>query len=245
MNQIKSVRSLLTQDNIKQRFSDILGANASSFTANLSVMVNNSQQLSKCDPISVISAAVVSASLNLPLDPNLGFAAIVPFKDKAQFQIQWKGYKQLAIRSGQFEYLEWCLTYDSDTDEEIRERLRSVRKSSKNEKVTGYASYFKLINGFESFYHMSVDEINKHGKRYSQTFKKGFGMWVDNFEAMAKKTVVKLHLGSGDAPLSIEMQSAVIKDQSVITGIDEYANVEYIDNEVIVDLSDATAKVVE
>lgn len=230
-----SVKSLLSTDNVKVKFQEILKDRAAGFTANLAVMVNNSAALSKCEPLSVISAAVVSASLDLPLDPNLGFAAIVPFNSKdgqpkAQFQIQYKGYKQLAIRSGQFEFIDWCRTYDSDTEEEILNRLKSIRKTSKDEKVTGYANYFRLLNGFESFYHMNVSEIEKHGKKYSQTYKKGYGLWVDDFDKMAKKTVIKLHLTNGDAPMSIEMQKAVKFDQSTIKDV-ETGEVEYIDNE--------------
>jgi len=85
-----TVRSLLSQDNVKSKFEEILRDRAAGFTANLAVMVNNSAALSKCDPMTVISAAVVAASLDLPLDPNLGFAAVVPFGDKASFQIMYK-----------------------------------------------------------------------------------------------------------------------------------------------------------
>ena len=106
-----SLKSLLSQENVKAKFSDILKDRASSFTANLAVIVNNNEKLLKCDPMSIVSSAVISASLDLPLDPNIGFAAIVPYKSKqsdgsykdmAQFQIMYKGLNQLAMRSGQY-----------------------------------------------------------------------------------------------------------------------------------------------
>jgi recombination protein RecT len=228
-NEITTVKSLLKKQYIQEKFKAILKDKADGFMANLAVMVNNSDTLQKCEPMSIVGAAVISASLNLQLDPNLGFAAVIPYGNKAQFQIQYKGFKQLAIRSGQFERIEWCKTYPSDTEEDIMQRLRSIRKKGKKgEPVEGYAHYFKLINSFESFFYMSVEDIERHAKRYSQSYKKGFGMWVDDFDKMAQKTVIKLHLKSGEAPMSIEMQKAGKFDQGII--VDE-ENVEYVDNE--------------
>ncbi len=227
--QIATVKSLLAQEYIQEKFKAILKDKADGFMANLAVMVSNNSTLQKCEPMSIVGAAVISASLNLQLDPNLGYAAVIPYGNKAQFQIQYKGFKQLAIRSGQFERIEWCRTYPSDTEKDIMERLRSIRKKGKKgEEVEGYAHYFKLINSFESFFYMSIEDIESHAKRYSQTYKKGFGMWVDDFDKMAQKTVIKLHLKSGEAPMSIEMQKAGKFDQGVI--IDE-ENIEYVDNE--------------
>jgi len=225
-------KSMLASESVQEKFKEVLEERASSFTANLAVMVNNSEQLKKCQPATLVSAAVISASLDLPLDPNLGLAYIVPFKDKAQFQIGYKGLKQLAIRSGQYAYLDWCVTYDSDTDEDILNRLKSIRKDKKPEKVTGYAHYFRLLNGFESTFHMSAEEINLHAKRYSQTYKRGYGLWKDDFDKMAKKTIIKLHLGTGEAPLSIKMQKAIKYDQGVIHDI-EGEDVTYEDNEAV------------
>ena len=97
-----SVRNLLSQQNVKAKFEEILKGRAASFTANLAVIVNNNAMLSKCDPMTVISGAVIAASLDLPLDPNLGFAALVPYGQSAQFQVMYKGLIQLAQRSGQY-----------------------------------------------------------------------------------------------------------------------------------------------
>ena len=99
-----------------------------------------------------------------------------------------------------------------------------------SERVIGYASNFKLLNGYESTFFMDADTVHRHGKRYSQTFKNGKGLWAEDFDKMALKTVTKLHLNSGDAPLSVEMQKAVMTDQSVIHNV-EGTEVEYIDNQ--------------
>ena len=109
-----SLKNMLKQDNIKVRFDEILKDKAAGFVANLSVLVNSSTALSKCDPVSVISAAIISASLDLPIDPNLGFSAIVPFKDKATFQIMYKGLIQLAMRSAQYKTIHVSAVHDGE-----------------------------------------------------------------------------------------------------------------------------------
>jgi recombination protein RecT len=95
--------------------------------------------------------------------------------------------------------------------------------------IIGYASYFKLLNGFEKIYYMTLEELNHHGLRFSQTFKKGFGLWKDDFDSMARKTVIKLNL-SKNAPLSVEMQKAIVTDQAIVNDGDT-EDVEYVDND--------------
>jgi len=231
-----SVRSLLSNENVKARFQEILKDRASSFTANLAVMVNNNQQLQECDPMTIISAAVVSASLDLPLDPNLGFAAIVPFNSKdgkkAQFQIMYKGLNQLAMRSGQYKTIGAAAIHDGQllSENPLTSEYEFNFNTKTSDKVIGYAAYFKLINGFEKTVYWPIEQIDKHGKRFSKTYSKGFGLWKDDFESMAIKTVLK-NLLSKWGVLSLEMQSAVKYDQSVIN--DESAHdIEYIDNDL-------------
>jgi recombination protein RecT len=226
-----TLRGLLTQENVKQKFQEILKENASAFTANLAVMVSNSAALSKCDPITVISAAVVSASLNLPLDPNMGFAYIVPYGDKAQFMIGYKGFVQLAMRSGQYKTLNVTEVYEGEliSQNRITGEYEFDFAAKKSDKIIGYAGYFKLINGFEKTDYWPIETIDKHGKRFSQTYRKGFGLWKDDFNSMARKTVLK-NLLSKWGILSVEMQNAVKYDQGVVRDIED-GEVDYVDNE--------------
>lgn len=105
-------------------------------------------------------------------------------------------------------------------------------KGKTSDKVIGYAAYFKLLSGFSTTFYMTIEEIEKHAKKYSQTYRKGFGNWKDDFDKMARKTVMKLLLNSGKAPLSIEMRNAINADQSVIKDYDgdETIDVDYVDN---------------
>lgn len=232
------VKNYFTQDAAQSKFKELLGNRASSFATSVLQVVASNQLLSNADPQSVFNAACMAATLDLPINANLGFAYILPYKDKdkgqvAQFQLGYKGFIQLAQRSGQFKTIAATPIYKGQivSENPLTGYQFDFTKKDSNE-IVGYAGYFSLINGFEKTIYLTVKELEGHGLKYSQTFKKGFGLWKDNFDAMALKTVIKLLL-SKYAPLSIDMQKAVISDQSVINSIeDENIDVKYIDNEV-------------
>lgn len=227
-----TVKNLLSRDDIKFRFNEILKEKSAGFMANLAVMVSNSDNLMKCEPVSVISAAVISASLELPLDPNLGFAAIIPYGKQAQFQIMYKGLIQLAQRSGQYKTIGVTEIYEGEMVSENRLTGEYIFDftAKTSEKIIGYAAYFSLLNGFEKTVFWTIDQVKKHGKKYSQSFTNSNGRWNIDFDAMAKKTVLKNLIGKWGI-LSIQMQKAVIFDQSTPTTFTEEAQPEYIDNQ--------------
>ena len=223
----KTLKSILASDSMKQRIEEVLGKNAGTFAASLVQIANSNDMLKTAEPTSIIGAAMTAATLNLPLNNSLGQAYIVPFNQKqkdnsyivkAQFILGYKGLKQLAVRSGQFRSLYAKEVYEGQKVED--DSFLGFKFDWKNKisgKVIGYASFFELVNGFTSTFYMSKEEAESHGKKFSQTYKKGYGLWADDFDKMALKTVSKLHLNGGEAPLSIEMQSAITKDQAAIT----------------------------
>lgn len=233
-----TVKSFFDKPSVKAKLSELLNKNAASFTTSVLQIVNSNAMLAKAEPMSIFNAACMAATLNLPINNNLGFAYIVPFNNKkqnkveAQFQIGYKGFIQLAQRSGQFERLVSIPVYEKQL---VKKDLISGfvfdwdSEPDEKESPIGYYAYFKLINGFSAELYMSKADIDKHALRYSQSFKQGYGVWADNYEVMALKTVTKLLL-SKQAPLSIEMQKAVMSDQSVIKDITN-DNYDYIDNE--------------
>lgn len=238
-NQITlTTKSLFERDDVKQKFKDLLGKRSASFITSVLQIAAQNSLLANADPVSVYQAAAVAATLDLPLNQNLGFAYIVPYKSKqkdgsykdvAQFQMGYKGFIQLAQRSGQFKTIASAPIYEGQLIEQ--NPLTGYQfdfSQKKSEIVIGYAAYFQLINGFEKTLFMSVDELKKHGAKFSQTFKKGFGLWKDDFDSMAQKTVIKLLL-SKFAPLSVEMQQAVVTDQSIVKDADTQ-DVIYVDN---------------
>ena len=230
-----TTKSLFARPDVQAKMAEMLGKRSTSFITSVLQIVNSNDLLKKSEPNSVYHAAMVAATLDLPINNSLGMAYIVPFQNRskniveATFQIGAKGFVQLALRSGQFKTISYTEVYEGQLISEnplTGFEFDFTKKVS--DKVVGYASYFKLLNGFESTYYMSTEQVNKHALRYSQTYKKGYGQWKDDFDAMAKKTVLKLNL-SKFAPLSVEMQNAIQADQAVIKD-SETMDVTYTDN---------------
>jgi recombination protein RecT len=214
------------------------------FVANLLALVSNNTKLQECEPYGLMHVALKATTLKLPLDPNLGFAYIIPYKNnrenktEAQFQIGYKGFVQLAIRSGQFrsinvtEIKEGELLHEDmlTGDLTFKRAAANVREGLK---TVGYAAFFRLNNGFEKTLYYTVEAVEAHAKKYSQTYGSKYestrnsSKWATDFDAMAKKTVLKMLL-SKYAPLSVEMQQAVVADQAVF---DQNGKEGYIDNE--------------
>jgi len=223
---------------IQDKFKEMLGKRATQFITTVVQISNSNQLLKNSEPTSLINAAITAATLDLPINPNLGFAYIVPYKTKkgneyidvAQFQMGYKGFIQLAQRSGQFKTISASPIYEGQIISKnplTGYEFDFTKKTS--ETIIGFAAYFKLVNGFEKTLYLTVDQLKRHGLKFSQTFKKGYGLWKDDFEGMAIKTVLKLLL-SKYAPLSVEMQRAVISDQGIINNPDNM-EVTYPDNE--------------
>ncbi|KAA0560745.1 recombinase RecT [Bacillus sp. CH30_1T] len=204
-----TMKGLLASPSVIKRFEEVLGKRATQFTASILSLYNNEKMLQKAEPMSVISSAMIAATLDLPVDKNLGYAWIVPYGGKAQFQLGYKGYIQLALRTGQYRYInvtpihegeliKWNpLTEEIDIDFEQRE----------SEAVIGYAAYFELLNGFRKTVYWTREQVEKHRKKFS---KSDFG-WKNDWDAMAMKTVLKSLLSKWGI-LSVEMQKAVIED---------------------------------
>lgn len=239
-----TVKNLFGKDEVRNKFQEMLGKRAPSFITSVLQIVASNALLAKADPHSVYHSAAVAATLDLPLNNNLGFAYIVPYNQKqsdgtykqvAQFQLGYKGLKQLALRSGQFKIMNSSDVREGEMFSRNRLTGEIIFKWIENEedrlkaKIVGYVSFFELQNGYTQTLYMSISDLEKHGKKYSQTFKKGYGLWKDDFESMCMKTVTKMNL-SKNAPLSVDMQRAVIVDQAVINDADTQ-DVTYVDNE--------------
>lgn len=237
--QALTVKNLFGRDEVRNKFQELLGKRSAGFITSVLQIVASNDLLAKAEPHSVYHSAAVAATLDLPLNNNLGFAYIVPYNQKqkdgtykqvAQFQMGYKGFIQLAQRSGQFKTISATPVFEGQlVDQNPLTGFQFDFTKKTSEKIIGYASYFQLLNGFEKTLYATVEELQAHGVKYSQTYKKGYGLWKDDFDAMAIKTVLKLLL-SKFAPLSVDMQRAVITDQAVINNPDTQ-DVTYVDNE--------------
>ena len=231
-----NAKDFFSKPMVQEKLKELVGKNAPAFATSVLQIVNSNSMLVNADPQTIFSAACMAATLNLPINNNLGFAYIVPFKNnktntiEAQFQLGYKGYIQLAQRSGQFSRIAATPVYEGQLISENPLLGYEFDWSVKpNGEPIGYVAFFKLINGFTAELYMSKEEVLKHANKYSQTAKRGFGVWKDQFEAMALKTVLKLLL-SKQAPLSIDMQKAQMADQAIIRDVDK-DEFDYIDHQ--------------
>ena len=240
MSDLKQFNQMIVKPNTQEYLLSVLNTKKDQFVNDLTALVANDANLQACEPVTIMYAAIKATALSLPLDKNLGFAYVIPYhnsktkKTEAQFQIGYKGLKQLAIRSGQYK----VINVTDVREGELKQRDRRTghvtvewiedNEERNNRKIIGYLGYFALLNGYEKESYWSVKELEEHGLRYSQSYKKGYGLWKDDFRAMAEKTVLKLMLNKGDAPLSVEMQQAVTFDQAVMY---DPNTPEYRDNE--------------
>ena len=241
-----TLKALVNADVTKKKFQEMLGNKAVGFLTSLINTTNGNAQLQQADPNSILKAGAIAATLDLPIDPNLGFAYIVPYKKKykdelgnwhekneAQFQMGYKGFVQLAIRTGQYKRINVAVMYEGQFEsyDPITDELKYNLENKLSDEITHYVAYFQTINGFEKYNIMSKEEVEQHGMKFSKTFKKEKSTWQTDFNAMAKKTVLKLLL-SKFGILSIEMQTALKTDQAVIKDVNkDSVEVEYVDNE--------------
>ena len=271
----KTLKNLLRGGTLAKRFKDMLGERAPQFISSVINVTSSTDQLQACDPNSVIQAALIAATLDLPINPNLGFAAIVPYKvkgeDKAQFQMMAKGFIQLAIRTGQYKHMNYSAVYEDELLEynPIFGECRFVsdftnckqRASGQDNKIVGYFAYFETLDGYRHELYMSKSEIENHAKKYSSAYKYDLkrrystSVWTTNFDAMAKKTVIKLLLSKwallsiGTNPTAHKgITDGVIADQQVFDLVNpetgEYEGM-YLDNPKRNELPDGEVKALE
>lgn len=252
-----ALKNVLSTDSVKEQFKNALGKNADTFIASVIDLFNSDSKLRECNPNQVVMEALKAAVLHLPINKSLGFAYIIPYSNsypkkdeygrdvigqdgkkiwekklEPTFQLGYKGYIQLAMRTGQYRTLNADVVYDGE--------VRKVSKltgeiafdgEKKSDKVIGYFCYFELLNGFSKTLYMTVDQMANHAKRYSKGLKKEVTVdqlkaladlpvstddnktvgWLGNFHSMGVKTVVR-NLLSKFGYLSVEMQTAIADD---------------------------------
>lgn len=243
MNQLnnKPKFSLAIQsDAYKRLINNTLGdpKRSAKFIAGITSAVATNQALQECDAGSILSGALLGEALNLSPSPQLGQYYLVPFNEKAQFQLGYKGYIQLAIRSGQYKKLNVLaikegelISYDA-LNEEIDVKLIDDEEERENAVTIGYYAMFEYTNGFRKTLYWSKNKMKKHAMQYSQSYmkdiKKGtsYSFWSKDFDGMAFKTMLR-QLISKWGIMSVEMQEALSKDMAVIK---EDGSYDYVDN---------------
>lgn len=222
---IIALRDKLNSEAIQKKFSDMLGKKSAGFLTSVMSVAQNNALLAKAEPNSVVLAAGQAAALDLPINPNLGYAAIVPYNDKksgkclAQFQIMRDGWVELAMRTGQVVAIANECVFDGELVSQNRFTDTYIFDESKkkSDKIIGYMAYIRLVNGFEKTVYWTIEQCKAHGARYSKSFSQDSSLWKTDFDSMAKKTLLK-YIIKKYCPKSIEMLNAVVNDQGVYDG---------------------------
>ena len=265
------ISNYLKQDNIMQQLSETLGRNSAPLVTSALTAVANNYQLKDATPVSVYTSLMKAAALNLTVDPNLGFAYLVPYKrnfkengqwvnvTEAQLQIGYKGLVQLALRSGQIKSVNTGTIYESEfkgynkiTGEFTIDE--TIIPDEDKDEVAGYFAYVQLVNGGEVKQFSRKKQIEHFAKKYSKAYSydldnnKKSSPWSTEFNAMAEKTVLKQVLKF--VPMSLEMQEAVSVDENDMKWakrVDEVTGLEIPDQQQIenFDKDDYAAKKME
>lgn len=245
--QPSTVKGFMAMPSTQKRVQELLGNRSSQFMTSVSSMIGADDKLASCEPVSLFMACLTAAALDLPINKNLGFAHIIPYENRkaevteAQFQMGWKGYVQLAQRTGQYKNISATAVYEGQLiDENPLDGNTYDWKAKTSDNVIGYVAKFTLVTGFEKELYMSLEDVTSHAKRYSKAYaydlSKGYksSPWSTNFDSMARKTVIKLLISqwgtmSVDSPLAkaVQADQAVIKDNDKFNYIDG----EELDNE--------------
>lgn len=221
--QKQNINNFMKSEAVQHRFKEVLGKKANGFISSLLTIVNNNSLLKEADPNSIMTAAMKAAVLDLPIEPSLGFAYVVPYNrsekvgnqwikhKEAQFQIGYKGLIQLALRSGQLTTLNCGVIYENQfvSYDPFFDDIEMDFTKPQGTEVKGYFASVKLINGFKKKIFWTKEQVINHGKRFSKSY--GNGPWKSDFDAMAQKTVLKALLNKF-VPLSQEMQMGIVAD---------------------------------
>lgn len=228
-------KELMLAPEQQSMFEVALQQGARTFIASALNTVNNNQALRNCDPQLLFKEVMKAAVLQLPIDPNLGRAWIIPYKGVPQFQIGYKGLIDLARRTGQYEILNVTQVYkgmDVQTDI-LTGEIKITGGSNVTGEVIGYAAYFKLKSGMTKAVYWTKEKVLAHAKKYSKSFGNSNSAWSTDFDKMAMKTVLK-HLISAWGPMSLEMKEVMDNDEQ----LEELS--EFTDNDSV-DVIDSTA----
>lgn len=241
VQQKQGIASFLTSEKAKENIMNVVGEkDAQRFISSVVSAVQTNPGLSECTNQSILSAALLGHSLNLPQSPQIGFFYFVPYKDQkkgvteAQFQLSYKGMWQLAMRSGLYKKLHVTpikegelVSYDPIEDEYV---FKAEKDFAKREKLAtiGYYAYFELTNGMRKALYWSKEQMEAHAKRYSASYRNGWSssIWKSDFDKMAMKTMLR-QLISRFGSMSVDMQTAYTSDQAVL---DENLMPQYVDN---------------
>ena len=246
------IAGFLAQDAIKANVESVVGAkDAQRFISSVVSAVQTNPTLADCTNSSILSAALLGHSLKLPQSPQLSYFYLVPYNNKkkitdkdgkekevqvkeAVFQLGYKGYVQLAQRSGQYQKINATdiregelVSFNTITEEFVFNPILNEEERSKKP-VVGYYGFFILNNGYKKEIYWTKEKMDAHAKKYSASYRKGWNssFWSSDFDEMAKKTIIR-QLISKWGVLSVDMERGYTGDMAVV---DANGEANYVDN---------------
>lgn len=240
-----SFSTFMSTENVKNMINNVVGKNSDMFITSIVSAVSTNKDLQSCEQYSILSCALLGTSLNLSPSPQLGQYYLVPYRDnksgttRAQFILGYKGYIQLAIRSGMYRKLNVLAIKEGELikydplNEEIEVNLIDDEIKRENAKTIGYYAMFEYTNGFRKAIYWSRAKMEKHASTYSKGYaaKKGYTFWEKDFDAMAFKTMLR-HLISKWGIMSIDLQNALEVDNKVVVKDGEYIDVSNVEEDI-------------
>lgn len=217
-----TMKETVARPDIKKRIEERLGQKAGTFMASILDLTGDNKSLAQCDPNLVIKECLKAAALDLPVNKNLGFAYVIPRRERGVmtpgFSMGYRGYIQLAIRTGQYKHLNAGVVYEGE--DMVVDRIRgtlTIEGEATSDKPTGYFCYMELINGFQKAIGWPVEKVMAHGRKFSKTFNNG--PWKTDTEAMCLKTMI-MQLIPKYGPMSVELTQAMVQDRSDTVSFD-------------------------
>ena len=248
----QGINAYLQSEAVKNNIISVIGKEDSQrFISSVVSAVQGNQALAECTNSSILSSALIGHSLKLPQSPQLQMFYLVPYNNtkkvkdekgkekeiqvkEAVFQLSYRGYLQLAMRSGQYRRINACdiregelKSFNPITEEYVFDPITDFEKR-KNIPVVGYYAYFEMTNGYKKELYWSKDQMEAHARRYSASYRNGWksSFWKSDFDAMALKTMLR-QLVSKWGMMSVDMERAYQHDMAVE---DENGNPVYVDN---------------
>jgi len=214
----EKLKDLISTDQVQAMFRNALRERADQFLASVVDLYNNDKTLQQCRPSEVLAEAFKAATLDLPINKQLGLSWIVPFNDRKlgktvpTFQLGYKGYIQLCLRSGAYRHIHAGPVYEGEFKSEDR-LTGAIDLSGKqtSSRLVGFSAYIETVNGFSKALYWSVEKMNAHAKRYSMSYGSDYSPWAKNYEEMGTKTILR-QLLSKYGIMSIDLQKAQLSD---------------------------------
>ena len=243
---IDRLKNILAAESVQEQFKSVLRENAGAFVASIIDLYNTDKTLQLCDPKNVVMEALKAASLKLPINKQLGFAWIVPYRDGKtgqyipSFQLGYKGYIQLCMRTGAYRYINADVVYEGELvkHDKLTGEIEIDPSKRTSDKKIGYFAFIETLNGFRKTLYMSVEEVTKHAQQYSKSYGSKNSVWASDFDAMALKTCLRLLL-SKYGVMSVEMQRAYIEDSTDTVYLADEAIVAEEDEAIVANILEA------